>query len=185
MNKGNGCEKCHVNEFDCDDKYRSYRCAALRAEHGYDHDPFTNADHLRSMTDEELAKFVENIAASVMNGNYCGSLGKSGNEKRGCWDSDAREDCVACAFDWLQQEYADGHDATYKARQEMATNIAKYVFNSHGANNGDDCKFEAGLEYLHRLTDSWFDDESEMIEVFSRFSVRSLIGIERNLQFLF
>lgn len=79
----------------------------------------------------------------------------------------------------------DGHDMTYKARQEIATNIAKYVFNDHRANNGDDWKFEAGLKYLHNLTDSTFCDEAEVIKVFSLFSIESLIGIERNLQFLF
>lgn len=56
MNKGSGCKKCPVNEWDCDAQYRGSRCAALRAEHRADYDPFTNSDHFRSLNDEELAQ---------------------------------------------------------------------------------------------------------------------------------
>ena len=65
--------------------------------------PKTNADRIRSMTDGELAEFIDNIAAATIKGVYCHSLGKNGTEKRGCYSDDHQEDCVGCALDWLQQ----------------------------------------------------------------------------------
>lgn len=41
----------------CTADYRGSRCAANRATYGLG-DPFTNADRIRAMTDEELAKWI-------------------------------------------------------------------------------------------------------------------------------
>ncbi len=62
IHKGSGCLKCPVNEFDCDAQYRGARCAALRAKEGVDFDPKTNADRIRSMSDDELAEYLSFIA---------------------------------------------------------------------------------------------------------------------------
>lgn len=53
MKKESGCYNCPVEN--CDANYRGSRCAALRHLKGIDTDPKTNADDIRSMTDEELA----------------------------------------------------------------------------------------------------------------------------------
>ena len=49
--------------------------------------PMTNADRIRAMTDEALARFLENV--SII----------------GCIDiaRNCRATCVACMMDWLQQ----------------------------------------------------------------------------------
>lgn len=54
---GSGCNTCPVKG--CDTmNYRGSRCAALRHQHGLG-DPMTNADRIRAMSNEELAKFLE------------------------------------------------------------------------------------------------------------------------------
>ena len=42
INKGNGCLKCPVSQWECDAQYRGSRCAALRAKAGADFDPEGN-----------------------------------------------------------------------------------------------------------------------------------------------
>ena len=55
--------------------------------------PQTNADHIRSLTDEELAELLSRP--------WC---------ENHRFDSDCRRfkaDCVACAADWLNQRYEE------------------------------------------------------------------------------
>lgn len=52
--KGSGCYNCPVKG--CTAAYRGSRCAHLRELAGIDNDPMTNADRIRAMTDEELAR---------------------------------------------------------------------------------------------------------------------------------
>ena len=54
--KGSGCYNCPVKG--CTAAYRGSRCAHLRELAGVDTDPKTNADRIRSMSDEELARFL-------------------------------------------------------------------------------------------------------------------------------
>ena len=54
----------------------------------------TNADHIRSMTDEELAEFLMS--------DICGTVGPE--------DFDCYGACVDCAVIWLKQPYKDGGD---------------------------------------------------------------------------
>ena len=54
----------------------------------------SNADHIRAMSDEELAEWLKNIWYSCTcgprdNGNRC---------------ADFKDDCNACWLDWLKQE---------------------------------------------------------------------------------
>lgn len=51
--------------------------------------PQTNADHIRSMTDEELAEFLM--------GDICGTVSPK--------DFDCYGACVDCATIWLKQPY--------------------------------------------------------------------------------
>lgn len=55
-----GCKDCPVYE-KCEVTYRSSACEALRASYEVHSDPevVTNADKIRSMTDEELAELLE------------------------------------------------------------------------------------------------------------------------------
>lgn len=55
-----GCKDCPVYE-KCEVTYRSSACEALRASYEVHSDPevVTNADKIRSMTDEKLAEFLE------------------------------------------------------------------------------------------------------------------------------
>ena len=54
-----GCKDCPAYA-KCTVIYRGSACAALRGTYGIDSDPeiVTNADRIRAMTDEELAKFL-------------------------------------------------------------------------------------------------------------------------------
>ena len=60
--------------------------------------PMTNADSLRTMTDEELDKFLGEVQWDVA--NYCGGVTQKQKypvpEQRGAW------------LDWLKQEVQDG-----------------------------------------------------------------------------
>ncbi len=55
-----GCKNCPVYG-KCEVTYRSSACEALRASYEVHSDPevVTNADKIRSMTDEKLAEFLE------------------------------------------------------------------------------------------------------------------------------
>ncbi len=82
---GSGCKNCPVSP--CNTLYyRGSCCREQRAKHGLG-DPMTNADRIRSMTDEELAKIL---------GDKCIRPPTSECAK-------ACGDCVACWLEWLQQ----------------------------------------------------------------------------------
>ena len=55
-----GCKNCPAHD-KCTVTYRGSSCAALRWTYGIDSDPeiTTNADRIRAMSDEELAKWLE------------------------------------------------------------------------------------------------------------------------------
>ena len=55
-----GCKDCPAFA-KCTVTYRGSACAALRGTYGLDSDPeiITNADRIRAMSDEELAKWLE------------------------------------------------------------------------------------------------------------------------------
>ena len=56
---GSGCKNCPVSP--CHTLYyRGSYCCEQRAKHGLG-DPMTNADRIRSMTDEELAEFIRSM----------------------------------------------------------------------------------------------------------------------------
>lgn len=55
----------------------------------------TNADRIRAMTDEELAKFLDGWTYS-----HC-----TGTPVRGC---PPHNDCELCALNWLKREVDDG-----------------------------------------------------------------------------
>ena len=90
-----GCNACPVVK--CDAVYRSSRCAAYRDRHGLG-DPWTNADRIRAMSDEELAKLL-----------YCSdSLGWCHNnpECADMLDTDdgiPEEKCMVCLVAWLKR----------------------------------------------------------------------------------
>ena len=56
--------------------------------------PQTNANHIRNMTDEEMAEWLKSIRFNWIciprdNGNRC---------------ADFKDDCKTCWFNWLKQE---------------------------------------------------------------------------------
>lgn len=59
--------------------------------------PITNADHIRSMSDEELAGFIGEVTA-------CGY----GMCAPGHYDCTGKNSCAPCWLDWLRQEVEDG-----------------------------------------------------------------------------
>lgn len=61
----------------------------------------TNADRIRNMSDEELAKFIDDIAQSVADGEYCTAFLNVKNFPYSC--EDTKKACVAHVVDWLQQ----------------------------------------------------------------------------------
>lgn len=63
--------------------------------------PYSNAERIRSMNDEELAKFIDDIAQSVADGEYCTAFLNVKNFPYSC--EDTKKACVAHVIDWLQQ----------------------------------------------------------------------------------
>ena len=85
-----GCKNCPAYA-KCTVTYRGSACAALRGTYGLDNDPeiITNADHIRSMSDEELSRQF---------GAQCPK-----ENKRICDNK-----CHLCWLEWLQQPVAEG-----------------------------------------------------------------------------
>ena len=81
--KGSGCYNCPVKG--CTAEYRGSRCAALREQAGVDFDPMTNADKIRSMSDEELLDFM---IKTIGNAVLCKTL---------------RTEPKFCTLGWLRQ----------------------------------------------------------------------------------
>ena len=65
------------------------------------HKARTNADRIRSMSDDELANFIDDIAQSVADGEYCTAFLNVKNFPYSC--EDTKKACVAHVVDWLQQ----------------------------------------------------------------------------------
>jgi transcriptional regulator with XRE-family HTH domain len=66
----------------------------------------TNADRIRAMTDEELAKKIY-LFPPILGGPSCGCIQDCPNDRDGGWDD---EICVQCALEWLKQPYEGGED---------------------------------------------------------------------------
>lgn len=66
-------------------------CAGFAEDFGGDTNVPTNADHIRSMTDEELAKFLND---SISHGCVCPA-------------KDCEATCVQCIVNWLKQPYKE------------------------------------------------------------------------------
>ena len=88
MNRS-GCKNCPVKP--CETLYRGSICLSRRHKLGLCN-PMTNADRIRAMSDEELARFF--IGDSP---NYC----HPGLRLDG-------ETCIGCFLKWLQQPEEDG-----------------------------------------------------------------------------
>jgi hypothetical protein len=67
----------------------------------------TNGEYIRSLSDEELAKVIDNIADKVMTGTYCELLGMCGKEKASCFVGTDNSGCIECVLAWLKQERKD------------------------------------------------------------------------------
>lgn len=87
---GSGCKNCPVSP--CHTLYyRGSYCCEQRAKHGLG-DPMTNADRIRSMTDEELAELLANETYRIA--EHCFDAFGYGLEKQVIY---------AKRLEWLQQ----------------------------------------------------------------------------------
>lgn len=88
-----GCKECPAFA-KCTVAYRGSACAALRWTYGLEDDPeiITNADRIRDMTDEELARFLVDISGD------CTSLCECCAHARRCTDK-----CIGGVREWLRQ----------------------------------------------------------------------------------
>ena len=84
MNRS-GCKNCPVKP--CETLYRGSICLSRRHKLGLG-DPMTNADHIRAMSDEEMAEFIISIPMCV------------GEDKDLNCEIDV---CKECFLKWLQQ----------------------------------------------------------------------------------
>ena len=94
---GSGCKNCPVKP--CETmNYRGSACAAQRAKFGLG-DPKTNADRIRDMTDEELARHLHCIGWDC---HLCAEHRRLDNEPllRG---ERCDENCFEHCLEWLQQ----------------------------------------------------------------------------------
>lgn len=86
--KCSGCYNCPVKG--CTAAYRGSRCAHLRELAGVNTDPMTNADRIRAMPDEDIAKILASLqkkTVSLFTGRFVPPT-----------DSDIKE-----LVDWLRQ----------------------------------------------------------------------------------
>ena len=90
------CDRCRVPG--CLLNYNGKACANARKEHCPDVF-FTNADHIRSMTDEELVgfKYSGPFHCKEKDPRYC---------KRDKWVN-GRAPCEQCYLEWLKQPYKE------------------------------------------------------------------------------
>lgn len=89
---------CYVNKEDYSTKERmDERLAMMHRLYPESEEKHTNADRIRSMTDEELAKFYFNFFFPKC--PYCEC-----NPKKPCPEHD---DCEKCLLEWLKQESAE------------------------------------------------------------------------------
>ena len=92
---GSGCKNCPVKA--CETmNYRGSTCSAQRAKLGLG-DPMTNADRIRAMSDEELAKFLCDISTAECCDRSCPARGICGFEDNGM-------------IKWLKQPAEEGAD---------------------------------------------------------------------------
>lgn len=91
-----GCKNCPAYA-KCTVTYRGSACAALRGTYGIDSDPeiVTNADRIRSMSDEELSEFISRIEI--------GDFGPQVYGKTFCDMCKGQYECDDCRLWWLQQ----------------------------------------------------------------------------------
>ncbi len=84
-----GCNSCPAYA-KCTVNYRGSSCAALRASYGLDSDPKTNADRIRSMSDEKLGELLYSVYSDGLKDGI-------GQEITGPWK------VTGNWTDWLQQ----------------------------------------------------------------------------------
>ena len=89
-----GCKQCPAFG-KCTVTYRGSACAALRSTYGEENDPeiITNADHIRSMTDEELAESITQLLYESLKASKC--------------DCNLANDYKKQLLNWLQQQYKE------------------------------------------------------------------------------
>lgn len=87
-----GCKDCPAFS-KCIQTYRGSGCAALRGTYGLNSDPeiITNADRIRAMSDEKLAKYLSNPCDCAVDPERDG-FRECGNDL-----------CVKYLLEWLQQ----------------------------------------------------------------------------------
>lgn len=77
------CENCRRYKKSCTGGLAKEQCEKIKL-------PLTNADRIRSMTDEELAKFIASGIPTDVCKDRCGG--------------DESFQCSECVLDWLKQE---------------------------------------------------------------------------------
>lgn len=94
---------CHRCGKDFSAPYKECLCEDCLKELGWESTPQTNADHIRSMTDEELAKWLDEDLACCC---YCSEDERLENEPllRG---EKCDEQCRKHLLDWLKQPYKE------------------------------------------------------------------------------
>lgn len=90
---GGGCKTCPVIAC-ATSTYRGSACASQRASHGLG-DPMTNADRIRSMTDEELAEFIATPCVCDVDSTIDGYR-ECGNKS-----------CIKHLINWLKMPYKE------------------------------------------------------------------------------
>ena len=93
---GSGCKNCPAYK-KCTAQYRSSRCAHNRATYGVESDPFTNADRIRAMSDEELASWAKKQIGCGAGFFPCGVVCNNKCEAH------SPEECRTRIMEWLKQ----------------------------------------------------------------------------------
>ena len=102
------CDRCGKDFFET---YKEWLCKDCMNELGWEYTPQTNADHIRSMTDEEMAK--KNVRKIKTPVTGCYDYGESYTDYYDAWETSdgaifwTEQPAVEYELHWLKQPYKE------------------------------------------------------------------------------
>ena len=94
------CDRCGKEFFET---YREWLCKDCMNDLGWEYTPKTNADHIRSMTDEELADCISENCINDFCFIVCGGDCKA----MATFNRTSEQVCRDIVTDWLKQPYKE------------------------------------------------------------------------------
>lgn len=93
------CHRCGKGFFS---SYEEHICQDCLKDLGWEPTPYSNAQHIRSMTDEELAEWMENNNVDC---HACSEYERCGGDV--VFNKPCDQKCAKHYLDWLKQPYKE------------------------------------------------------------------------------